>query len=78
MGNESFDVVIVGGGMGGLNLAALLTHEGKRVSVDVTLANQDGAARMRKPRSASDYDRCIKLFAEFISPTGVFECLLSI
>lgn len=33
MGNESFDVVIVGGGMGGLNLAALLTHEGKRVLV---------------------------------------------
>ena len=33
MGNESFDVVIVGGGMGGLNLAALLTNEGKRVLV---------------------------------------------
>ena len=27
MANESFDVVIVGGGMGGLNLAALLTNE---------------------------------------------------
>ncbi len=26
MTNESFDVVIVGGGMGGLNLAALLTN----------------------------------------------------
>jgi protoporphyrinogen oxidase len=33
MANESFDVVIVGGGMGGLNLAALLTNEGKRVLV---------------------------------------------
>ena len=33
MANESFDVVIVGGGMGGLNLAALLTKEGKRVLV---------------------------------------------
>jgi hypothetical protein len=33
MANESFDVVIVGGGMGGLNLAALLTTEGKRVLV---------------------------------------------
>ena len=33
MANESFDVVIVGGGMGGLNLAALLTNEGRRVLV---------------------------------------------
>jgi phytoene dehydrogenase-like protein len=33
MTGESFDVVIVGGGMGGLNLAALLTGEGKRVLV---------------------------------------------
>jgi hypothetical protein len=33
MAGESFDVVIVGGGMGGLNLAALLTNEGKRVLV---------------------------------------------
>lgn len=33
MANESFDVVIVGGGMGGLNLAALLAHEGRRVLV---------------------------------------------
>ena len=33
MANEAFDVIIVGGGMGGLNLAALLTHEGKRVLV---------------------------------------------
>ena len=31
--DEAFDVIIVGGGMGGLNLAALLTHEGKRVLV---------------------------------------------
>ena len=28
-----YDVVIVGGGMGGLNLAALLSEEGKRVLV---------------------------------------------
>ena len=33
MTNENFDVVVVGGGMGGLNLAALLTHAGKRVLV---------------------------------------------
>ncbi len=33
MANETFDVVIVGGGMGGLNLAALLTQAGKRVLV---------------------------------------------
>jgi hypothetical protein len=33
MTREPFDVVIVGGGMGGLNLAALLTGEGKRVLV---------------------------------------------
>ena len=33
MAKESFDVIIVGGGMGGLNLAALLTNEGKRVLV---------------------------------------------
>ena len=33
MANEHFDVVIVGGGMGGLNLAALLANEGKRVLV---------------------------------------------
>ena len=33
MANESFDVIIVGGGMGGLNLAALLTKEGKRCLV---------------------------------------------
>ena len=33
MANESYDVVIVGGGMGGLNLAALLSKEGKRVLV---------------------------------------------
>ena len=33
MRNESYDVIIVGGGMGGLNLAALLAHEGQRVLV---------------------------------------------
>jgi flavin-dependent dehydrogenase len=33
MGDESYDVVSVGGGMGGLNLAALLAHEGQRVLV---------------------------------------------
>ena len=33
MTNESFDVIIVGGGMGGLDLAALLAHEGQRVLV---------------------------------------------
>ena len=33
MAKESFDVIIVGGGMGGLNLAALLTNAGKRVVV---------------------------------------------
>jgi len=33
MANESFDVIIVGGGMGGLNLAALLAQQGKRVVV---------------------------------------------
>jgi hypothetical protein len=33
MPNEAFDVVIVGGGMGGLNLAALLANDGKRVLV---------------------------------------------
>lgn len=33
MANESYDVIIVGGGMGGLNLAALLTHAGKKVLV---------------------------------------------
>jgi phytoene dehydrogenase-like protein len=33
MGSESYDVIIVGGGMGGLDLAALLTHEGRRVLV---------------------------------------------
>lgn len=33
MASGSYDVVIVGGGMGGLNLAALLTAEGKRVLV---------------------------------------------
>jgi hypothetical protein len=31
--NESYEVIIVGGGMGGLNLAALLTHAGKKVLV---------------------------------------------
>lgn len=33
MAASAYDVVIVGGGMGGLNLAALLTKEGKRVLV---------------------------------------------
>ena len=33
MSTECFDVIIVGGGMGGLNLAALLTKAGKRVLV---------------------------------------------
>jgi len=33
MARESYDVIIVGGGMGGLNLAALLTHAGKKVLV---------------------------------------------
>ena len=33
MSNESYDVIIVGGGTGGLNLAALLTHVGKKVLV---------------------------------------------
>jgi len=33
MAAEKYDVIIVGGGMGGLNLAALLTQEGQRVLV---------------------------------------------
>ena len=33
MANQSYDVIIVGGGMGGLNLGALLAKEGKRVLV---------------------------------------------
>ena len=33
MPNESYDIIIVGGGTGGLNLAALLTHAGKKVLV---------------------------------------------
>ncbi len=33
MPNESYDIIVVGGGMGGLNLAALLTHAGKKVLV---------------------------------------------
>jgi len=33
MSSESYEVIIVGGGMGGLNLAALLTHAGKKVLV---------------------------------------------
>ena len=33
MSNESYEVIIVGGGIGGLNLAALLTHAGKKVLV---------------------------------------------
>ncbi len=33
MPNESYDVIVVGGGMGGLNLAALLTHAGKKVLI---------------------------------------------
>ncbi len=33
MSNEKYDVVVVGGGMGGLNLAALLSHAGKKVLV---------------------------------------------
>ncbi len=33
MSNERYDVVVVGGGMGGLNLAALLSHAGKKVLV---------------------------------------------
>jgi len=33
MSNEKYEVIIVGGGMGGLNLAALLTHAGKKVLV---------------------------------------------
>lgn len=31
--NESYDIIVVGGGMGGLNLAALLAHAGKKVLV---------------------------------------------
>ena len=33
MASQSYDVIVVGGGMGGLNLAALLSHEGKKVLV---------------------------------------------
>ena len=33
MASDSYDVIIVGGGMGGLNLAALLAKEGRRVLV---------------------------------------------
>ena len=33
MASEKFDVIVVGGGMGGLNLAALLSHAGKKVLV---------------------------------------------
>jgi len=33
MAAQRYDVIIVGGGMGGLNLAALLSHAGKRVLV---------------------------------------------
>ncbi len=33
MDNQRYDVIVVGGGMGGLNLAALLAHAGKKVLV---------------------------------------------
>ena len=33
MDANQYDVIVVGGGMGGLNLAALLTHAGKKVLV---------------------------------------------
>lgn len=33
MANKKYDVIVVGGGMGGLNLAALLSHAGKKVLV---------------------------------------------
>ncbi len=33
MAKDAYDVIVVGGGMGGLNLAALLSKEGKRVLV---------------------------------------------
>ena len=33
MANQQYDVIVVGGGMGGLNLAALLATSGKRVLV---------------------------------------------
>ena len=33
MSNQRYDVIICGGGMGGLNLAALLGHAGKKVLV---------------------------------------------
>ena len=33
MSDKEYDVIVVGGGMGGLNLAALLSHAGKRVLV---------------------------------------------
>jgi hypothetical protein len=42
MRNESHDVIIVGGGMGGLDLAALLAHEGQRVLV----LEKDGRDRL--------------------------------
>jgi cation diffusion facilitator CzcD-associated flavoprotein CzcO len=52
---ERFDLVIVGGGMGGLNLAALLTAAGKKVVVleaGARTGSGDGppAARSRGPR----------------------------
>ena len=33
MSSKNYDVIVVGGGMGGLNLAALLSHAGKKVLV---------------------------------------------
>ena len=55
MPNESYDIVVVGGGMGGLNLAALLTHAGKKVLVLERGAEEDlgGRATSGKIRGAA-------------------------
>ena len=33
MAKQDYDVIIVGGGMGGLNLGALLSHAGKKILI---------------------------------------------